>query len=477
MLRAFDANPTDRILCDALVARYRARGDIVTVATVLDRAVRAFPADLELALRLAAAYREAGQFEDGLAVIEGLYASGIETIELNRERGRALSALGRHEDALASLEAGDPSQPEGAEALLSGIRAATPTAPESWLLQLGLREVGLLEQLNRLDEAREVLDALDNRYPSHLTVLSAKAKLAASSGDAEGAVDAYLGLAEVVEGDELIGLVLDLSDACEKLGTPERAQTALERAVSVAPTNDQLRQKLCSVYRLLGANRELAGLLIDEARQIEDVTLRQARLLEIAELLSGADGDPVRAESVLMEARELGPDNLEVSILLARAVAKSGRSEAALELLNESVQSQRNRRSKPLSRVYYEISRIQLDEGFLTDAFESLQRATEIDIRNGGMAMELGRLALEIDERDVAMKTFGRVAMMKLVDTETGDGSTDGVSRADRADANYRLGKFAKEAGDIRKARMLFQKVLSDNAAHEEAKAALIECG
>jgi tetratricopeptide (TPR) repeat protein len=477
MLRAFDANPTDRILCDALVARFRARGDIVTVASVLDRAVRALPSDLELALRLAAAYREAHQFEDALAVLEGLYASGVETVELHRERGRTLSALGRHEDALASLEAGDPTQPEGAEALLAGIREATPVAPESWLLHLGLREVGLLEGLNRLDEAREVLDALDNRYPSHLTVLSAKAKLAAASGDSEGAVDAYLGLAEVVEGDDLIALVLDLSNACEQQGTPERAQVALERAVSVAPNHAELRQKLCHVYRLLGANRELAGMLIDEARQIEDAGLRQARLLEIAELLSGPDGDPIRAEAVLVEARELGPENLDVSILLARAIAKSGRSDEALALLNESAQSQRNRRSKPLSRVYHAISRIQLEEGFLTDAFESLQRAAEIDIRNGAMAMELGRLALEIDERDIAMKTFGRVAMMKLVDLETDENSTDGVSRIDRADANFRLGLFAREASDLRKARMLFQKALSDNPNHEEAKSALAECG
>ncbi|MGC4063065.1 MAG: tetratricopeptide repeat protein [Polyangiaceae bacterium] len=113
----------------------------------------------------------------------------------------------------------------------------------------------------------------------------------------------------------------------------------------------------------------------------------------------------------------------------------------------------------------------------MTDAFESLQRATEIDIRNGGLAMELGRLALEIDEREVAQKTFGRVALMRLVEADSGDGAQEGVSRGDRADANFYLGAFARELGDVRKARMLFQKALSDNPAHEGARAAMAELG
>ncbi|MGC4063064.1 MAG: tetratricopeptide repeat protein [Polyangiaceae bacterium] len=364
MLRAFDANPHDRILCDALVARYRARGDIGTVANVLDRAVRAYPDDLELAMRLASAYREASQFEDALAVIEGLYASGVETIELQRERGRTLSALGRHEEALSCLEAGDPTSVEGATALLEGIRAATPAASTEWRMALGLREAGLLEQLGQLDEARDVLDGLDAEFPRQLSVLGAKARLAASGGDVEAAVDAYVGLSEVVEGDELISLALELSAACEQLGTPERARGALERAVSMAPFHVELRSKLCNVYRLLGANRELASLLLDEARQIEDLGQRQLRLLEIAELLGGSDGDPSQAESVLAEARELGPDNLDVVILLARAKARSGRTDEAIELLNEVIQSQRGRRTRALVRVYHESVKSSSTRGF-----------------------------------------------------------------------------------------------------------------
>ncbi len=475
MLRAFEMKPTDATLCDALVIRFQKGSNVASVVAVLDRAARARPEDLGLALRLAEAYREAGQFDDALAVVEGLFAFGVDSPELHRERGRILSGLERHEEALMELEAGDPADPVGAQALLDGIRAAAPTAPESWHLQLGLREVSLLEQLGALEEARRLLEELDAQNPNQLPVLGAKARLAATSGDLAGAVDAYVGLAEVVEGDELIPLVIELGHACEQLGTPERARAALERALNIDPNHLELRHRLADIYRSLGAKRELSGLMLDDARQIEDASLRQVQLLEIASLLAGPDGDPVRAEAVLDEARQLGPENLDIVILLARARSKSGRAEEAMELLNEVVAAQRGRRSRMLARVYQEQSRIQLEEGFLTDAFEYLMKAAEIDIRNGSLAMQLGRLALELEEHDAAQKAFGRATMMKLIENETEE--HEGILKTDRATANYHLAKFCRDAGDLRKSRMHITKALGDNPNHELARALLAEMG
>jgi tetratricopeptide (TPR) repeat protein len=290
-----------------------------------------------------------------------------------------------------------------------------------------------------------------------------------------GAVDAYVGLAEVVEGDELIPLVIELGHACEQLGTPERARAALERALSIEPNHVELRSRLTDVYRMLGAKRELSGLRLQDARAIEDPGLRQARLLEVAELLAGPDGDPMAAEAILEEARQLGPDNVEVVILLARARSKAGRVDEAMELLNEVVTAQRGRRTRLLARLYQEISHIQLEEGFLTDALDYLVKAAEIDLRNGGLVMEVGRLALEVDEREIAQKTFGRASLMKLSE---GEGEVlEGISRADRAEANYQLALFARETGDLRKARMHITKALGDDPSHPLARALMGEIG
>lgn len=468
MLRAFEANPQDMSLCNALIARYEARGEFTQITEVLDRAARARPDDLELALRLSAAHRNGERYEDALAVVEGLFAFGAESPELHRERGRILSTLGRHEEALMDLEAGGPEEADGAQALLDGIRAARPSAPVEWHFQLGLREVSLLEQLGQMDQARQLLDELDREQPNHVSILGAKARLAATSGDLPGAVDAYVGLAEVVQGEELIALVLELGHACEQLGTPERARAAIERALSVEPHHAELRSRLAAIYRSLGATRELASLMLDDARQIENLEARQARLLEIAEMLSGPEGDPILAESVLEEARQIGPENIEVILLLARARAQSGRFDDAVSLLNDVVTAQKGRRTRMLARVYQELSRLQLEEGFLTDAFEYLTKAAEIDIRNGALTMALGKLAVELDEKEVAQKTFGRAALMKLVE---GEGEhAEGITRTDRADANYQLAVFARDAGDLRKARMLITKALGDNPHHAAAR-------
>lgn len=475
MLRAFEANPRDMSLCNALVARHEQRGEFIQVTEVLDRAARARPEDLELALRLSMAYRKGERYEDALAVVEGLFAFGAESPALHRERGRILSTLSRHEEALMDLEAGAPDEPDGAQALIEGIRAARPSAPIEWHFQLGLREVSLLEQLGQLDEARQLLDELDRENPNHVSILGAKARLAASSGDLLGAVDAYVGLAEVVEGDELIALVIELGHACEQLGTPERARSAIERALSIDPHHAELRGRLAAIYRSLGAKRELASLMLDDARQLENLEARQARLLEIAEMLSGPEGDPILAESVLEEARQLGPENVEIILLLARARAKSGRVDDAVSLLNEVVAAQKGRRSRMLARVYQELSNLQLEEGFLTDAFEYLTKAAEIDIRNGSLTMALGRLAVELDEREVALKTFGRAALMKLVEGESE--STEGITRTDRAEANFQLAIFARDSGDLRKARMLITKTLGDNPQHAGARELMQQVG
>lgn len=475
MLRAFEVNPTDVTLCESLVARFRKRDDLASIAAVLDRAARARPEDLGLALKLAGAYRDARQLEDALAVVEGLFAFGADGPELHRERGRILSALERHEEALMELEMGNPSDLDGAQALLDAIRRASPTAPETWQPQLGLREVSLLEQLGLMNDAQALLEGLDVQFPNHLAVLGAKARLAANLGDLSGAVDAYVGLAAVLEGEELIPLVIELAHACEQLETPERARAALERALSLEPNHVELRRRLTDIYRSAGAKRELAELMLLDARQAEDAAERLTRLLEVAELLAGPDGDPLRAESVLEEARALGPDNVEIVLLLARARSQSGRADEATELLNEVVAAQRGRRSRVLARVYQELSRIQLDEGMLTDAFEYLIKAAEIDIRNGTLAMTLGRLALELDERDVAQKTFGRASLMRLIENDSDGG--EGITKLDRAEANYHLAQVARDAGDLRKARMLLTKALGDNPALDEARRLMSELG
>jgi tetratricopeptide (TPR) repeat protein len=471
--RGVELLPGRRELVERLVQRLVARGDQAGVVEVLEGAVRVNPGELELSLQLAGYLRTVGRLSEALAIVESFLSSAEPTAALFRERGLVLLMLGRLEEALAELERGDLTTTEGAEALLLGLRARSRVDSEEIYLSLGLREVEVLSSLSRYDEARAVLDELDHRFVDDLRVLRARARLASTCLDWQGVVDAYAVVAEVADGPELVGLVIELARASEQLGVPERARSALERALTVEPSNEELRSRLGAVYQAVGATRELSGLLLDGARRIPEPAARQARLLEIAEMLLGSDSDLSRVQVVLEEARTLGPENLETIVLLARLETKLGHGDEALNLLTEAVTAQRGRRSRGLARIYREMSQIQLLDGFLSDALDSLVKASEMDIRNGSLGMELATLALEIDEKDIALRSFGRVALMKLAE---GD-SPEGVSRTERAAANYQLALHAKVQGDQRKTKMLLQKVLADDASHSEASALLEEIG
>jgi tetratricopeptide (TPR) repeat protein len=112
---------------------------------------------------------------------------------------------------------------------------------------------------------------------------------------------------------------------------------------------------------------------------------------------------------VLEEARGLSPESAEGVVLLARAYSAVGRSDESMALLGEAAHAHRGRRSRALGSIYREMSRLQLEEGFLSEALQSLTRAFEMDMRNARLAMELGQLALDLDEDEVAARAFRAV--------------------------------------------------------------------
>ncbi len=471
--RAIELVPGSRPFINRLVTRLSGRQDYAGALEVLRIALCAEPDSGELLLEQIKLLREMGESAQALAVADELLEKGEDSPGLHRERGLLLVSLQRIEEGISELERGELNSEAGAEALLTGLRIARKNAEGAGDLSLGLREVELLLALGAIDQSRLVLSELSERFPDDRQLLRTRASIARSEEDWSTLVDICSVLAETAQESELTELVLSLAQAAEILDEPARARAALERAFSVDPEHEELRARLASVYRKLGATRELGALLLDGARRLEDTLARQARLVEIAQLLLENDTDLAGAEAILEEARGLTPEALEITVLASRVARRLGRGEQALSMLEEAASAQKGRRSRALSHVYREMSQIQLEDGFLTDALDSLVKATEMDIRNGGLAMELARLALEIDEKDVAYRTLGRVALMKLVDGDP----NEGVEREDRAAANYELAVHASGQGDLRKAKVLLQKVLADVAEHEPALALLAEIG
>ncbi len=278
-------------------------------------------------------------------------------------------------------------------------------------------------------------------------------------------------MVDVERGESLIETALRYSEACELAGRLADSRPALERALSENHLHSELRQRLAVVYDVLGARRELADLLLEEASNEPDSARRLAGLLRVGALLLAPEGDPRAAVQVLESARHDNPDSVEVVVLLARAYAAAQRAEEALTLLNSIAEANKGRRTKALGLIFSTLAQIHLDEGYLSDALTALAKAFELDPKNGELAMRLGQLAVEIDEDEIAQRAFRAVSIMK----PPTPGSTDGAPAEAKADANYYLALLARKSGDPRKAKLLVAKALAENTAHAGARQLLSE--
>jgi lipopolysaccharide biosynthesis regulator YciM len=143
-----------------------------------------------------------------------------------------------------------------------------------------------------------------------------------------------------------------------------------------------------------------------------------------------------------------------------------------MTILDQMTQAHQGRRMKQLSAVYHEMSAIQLQEGFLNEALQSITKAFEMDVRNGQLAMQLGQLALDLEDEEAAVRAFRAVTMMRTI--ANGD-AAEGATPEAKAEAHYHLAVVARRQGDARKARILVSKALSENPDHEPARALLGE--
>jgi golgin subfamily B member 1 len=469
----FEANPRDSALRDLLLVRFTERQEYSRVAELLTRALRERPDERKLSERLVEAHRAAANPEAALGVIEDLVRAEPDSVELQRKRAAILVELGRDEEAVVAFERAYTTDSSVVGELIEAIERAIVRAEPAEEARLTLRLVEVFESAGDLPGARARLAAFVRANPDDLGALRRLASLEARTGNIEGAIDTLAQLVDVEKGAALIETALRYSEACELAGRLADSRPALERALTEDRHHAELRQRLHAVYEALGAPRELAELLLEDAASDPDPAQRLVTLLRVGGLLLGPDGDAEAAVQVLESARQDNPESVEVVVLLARAYAGAQRAEEALALLNAIADANRGRRTKSLGGIYGAMAQIHLDEGYLTDALSALGKAFELDPKNGELAMRLGQLAVEIDEDEVAQRAFRAVSIMK----PPAPGSTDGAPSEAKADANYYLAVLAKKAGDPRKAKVLVAKALAEKADHAGARQLLAELG
>ena len=460
----FVAVPAAVELRDRLLGRYEAREEWAEMGEILEVALQHGATDASLLKRLMNVHERAGQFDQALVVFDRVAAEETENAGMRRQRAALLRELGREEEALSELENAYVLDPTDPGLLIAALERALSLSEGEGRRHLLSRLAELRMATGQRSAAKELLVTLVGEFPADADSLRQLAALAEEDGDVQTAIAVYDQLTGSEEGQSLLHAALRLADLAEQSGNLELARAGLERAFSAFPGEAQLMARLRDVYVKTGASLELAEILLRDAEQVADGEQRLRLLLEAANLLLVSEDGKVRALQVLESARALAPDNVELGVSFARALDQSGRTDEALAGLHTIVQSHRGRRVKALAPAFEEISNIQLREGFLSDSLDSLSRAFDMDLRNGPLAMRLGRLALETDNRDVALRAFRAVSMMR-----SGDDKAEGASSDDKAEAYFQLARMAADEGDGRKAKILVSKALAERSDHAAA--------
>jgi len=464
------ASPDDPALLEGLIARLEARGEHARAARLISSALAANPYDQRLLVRLAEASSLAGDHEQALAALNGLLDAKPDDVPLLRQRASALRELGRELEALGDLERAFAHDPSLGDELVHALEQAAARAEPPDDSALALKLVDVLEGASKLEDARARLAEFLSHKPDDLAGFRRLASLDQRLGNATEALLTLERLAALESGPGLVEVALALADAAEKAEQLETARPALERALEVDPEHPVLRARLEALYSSSGAWRELGELLLQQAALVAEDSERIALVLRAAEALLMPGGDAETAVRVLEVALRDTPGSIEAAALLARSYAAVGTPSKGLDVLQSVAQANRGRRTRALSAVYEQIANIHLEEGMLTDAQDALSKAFEADSKNARLALDLGRLSLEIDEVEAAQRAFRAVTIMRPPTPDAG-----GALPEEKAEANFHLAALAQKQGDPRKARVLVSKALADSPHHEAAKNLLAE--
>lgn len=372
--------------------------------------------------------------------IENVFDASERNI-LRLERVRLLlDEKGREDDAASALNEilEDEPEQEGAASVLmdlyqrigrktelvelvrSRLQLARDRSDLPRVGELSLRLGGLVDR----DEALEVYRAASTLLPADKGLLQAQVKLQKPSDDAAMRADTLEKLLALETGDVAAALAIEGANVRQTLNDEDGVIRILERGFKESPTNEKLRLRLEKALTTKNDLRRLADVYTIDARARRDKRAGLARFRDAAKLYLEKLSDPATAASVLREARELAPDDLQLMIDLARARGSAGENEAAIEELTSALD---NFKHGDASRVALLRARSELRalSGDTARAVEDLEAAYTI----GGAAVGPDLIAA-LDRRRTTSSTkkdleAERTSTRRLVEVLAATGDND----------------------------------------------------
>ncbi len=431
-------NPTDRehvmMLADTHVGQGELAAAIGALTTYIERAEAAGDSILEAVQRRARHHQDAGDGEAALVDLERAY-----TIDADAVAEELEGHLGDLRD-----QSGDPARQR----------------------ELTLRLIELLAARGRRDDARAQLLTWLEDQSEDVGALRRLRVMETEDERWEQVFDVCERLVELEEDAAQIEVTMGLVEAARKLERHTDARDGLEITRVSQPDNQQVRDELRQIYEAQGANRELAGILVDDAKDAE-VPAEKLILLRRAGSLMLAAGDSESAIPVLQDVHFLDPDDRETTVTLIEAHTVAGQLDEADALIDEVLSSTKKKRAPELAPFYRFKARVAGQRGDRMKELEQLQLSYACDKGNGALAGELANLAEDLEQWDLATKVLRGIALME----------PDSGCPISKAESYYRQGRITKITGDLKRAAFWARRALQEDADLTEAAKLLEEIG
>ncbi|MBM4291539.1 MAG: tetratricopeptide repeat protein, partial [Deltaproteobacteria bacterium] len=451
--RALDAHAGDEGAEGALEALLPAVGDWDALRELKDaRLARASgEGAVALALELAALCQDRlGMPDDAL----GYYR-------------RVLKAAPGHEGAFERASAVLREQMRWAELcdLAEGYLAAAEGLSDARREALSLDVARLATEDGDAARAIRHLNAVLSLTPTHAEALTALARLYESEEKWEEAAATLKRALEYAapgaqrgEAWRRLGVIY-----LQQLGEAEEAKAALRRALDEAEDAATL-DALAQLAREEGDDAALLSYLRRKAPLAQGAERLRA-LVEVARLARQA-GDAATQLSALEAAYAEAPQDAKVVEPLVELYIEAGRLGEAEPLVARLVsQFEAARQAKPLSRALFRLGQLAEARGDLAGAQGAFERARAADATFASNLVALSRVLVAREEWGPAKDVLRALLLQRQV--------TD----AERVEIFYLNGLARLSEGDERKAKEMFERALSVDAAHALSRERLARLG
>jgi len=309
-------------------------------------------------------------------------------------------------------------------------------------------------------KAIETYEAVLKRDESHKGGLEALGRLFESSGEMGKAAQTLERLLGLREGDEAVALALRLAGVFDLAGDEAGARRVLERGLSSKPGSTEVRETLRKLYERTGAWSEVAELLAEDADQAQDTGEKVKLLQRAADIHMAKRKDAAAAATLLDKASEIAPDDRELLLSLCDAYSASGRGKDAIAALQKIVESYGGKRVKELAAIHHRLANAYVSEGDKAQGLAELDQAFRITPGNLAILVDLGRLALDLDDLERAQKTFRALLLQRL----------DDKAPITKAEVFCYLGEISERQGEKQKAIQMLERAIENDANLDRAK-------